>query len=241
MNKRELLQFRSKTGIVFQDPLGALNPRKSVRQILAVPFQVHRNASTAQLDSEISNLLATVGMTPPELYLERYPHELSGGQRQRIGIARAIALHPKFILADEPVSALDLSVRAQILGLMKKLQQQFKLAYLFITHDLSVLRSVSHKVAIMYLGKIVELAPVDELYSNPLHPYTHAILAATPVPDPRTKRNRILLKGDPPNPANPPSGCRFHTRCSRATEICSLIEPQLEDVGNDHLIACHLY
>lgn len=239
MNKDKLKQFRKNTGMIFQDPTGALNPRRSVRQILSLPFQVHTEMSSHQMEEEVSELLNLVGMTPPEAYLDRYPHEFSGGQRQRIVVARAIALHPKFILADEPVSSLDLSIRAQILRLMKRIQEEFNLAYLFITHDLSVLRSVSHRVAIMYLGKIVELADVKEIYGNPLHPYTNAMLSATPVPNPDAKRKRIMLQGDVPSPVDPPPGCRFHTRCNQKKEKCSVTEPLLLDMGKNHLVACH--
>jgi len=240
MKKRELKNLRKNTGVVFQDPIGSLNPRKSIRQILSLPFRVHTEYGEDRIETEISNLLNLVGMSPPETYLNRYPHEFSGGQRQRIGIARAIALHPRFILADEPVSSLDLSVRAQILGLMKNIQREFNLSYLFITHDLSVLRSISHRVAIMYLGKLVELAGADELYQNPLHPYTKAILAATPVPNPKKKRKEEVLGGDVPSPVNPPAGCRFHTRCWARKDYCSTREPTLVDSGNGHYVSCHL-
>ena len=240
MSKEELKELRKNTGVVFQDPIGSLNPRKSIRQILSLPFQVHTKYDKDHVEDEISNLLDLVGLSPPETYLNRYPHEFSGGQRQRIGIARAIALHPKFILADEPVSSLDLSVRAQILGLMKRIQNNFALSYLFITHDLSVLRSISHRVAIMYLGKIVELAGVEELYNDPIHPYTKAILAATPIPDPKKKKKELMLGGDVPSPVNPPPGCRFHTRCWAKRDDCSAKEPTLVDVGNRHYVACHV-
>jgi oligopeptide/dipeptide ABC transporter ATP-binding protein len=240
MSKRELGELRKNTGVVFQDPIGSLNPRKSIRRILSLPFEVHTKYDKDRVQAEISNLLDLVGLSPPEAYLNRYPHEFSGGQRQRIGIARAIALHPKFILADEPVSSLDLSVRAQILGLMKKIQNNFSLSYLFITHDLSVLRSISHRVAIMYLGKIVELAGVEELYNNPVHPYTKAILAATPIPDPKKKRKKLVLGGDVPSPVNPPNGCRFHTRCWAKKDDCAVKEPALLDIGDGHYVSCHI-
>jgi oligopeptide/dipeptide ABC transporter ATP-binding protein len=237
----ELKRLRRETGIVFQDPIGALNPRRTIRQTLRLPFQVHTDLSTKEIDERVAELLEAVGLSPAHLYIDRYPHELSGGQRQRVGIARAIALHPKFVVADEPVSALDLSVRAQILNLMKQLQRRFNLAYLFVTHDLSVLRSVSHRVAIMYLGRIVEVAGVEELYRNPLHPYTQALLSATPIPKPGAKRERIILQGEVPSPTNPPPGCRFHTRCPLAFSRCMKEEPELRDVGQSHFVACHLY
>lgn len=240
MKKDTLRELRRNTGAVFQDPIGSLNPRKSIRKILSLPFQIHTRYDNDRIEREISNLLHLVGISPPEIYLNRYPHEFSGGQRQRIGIARAIALHPKFILADEPVSSLDLSVRAQILGLMKEIQREFNLSCLFITHDLSVLRSISHRVAIMYLGKIVELAGVEELYNNPIHPYTKAILAATPIPNPKKKKKEVMLGGDVPSPVSPPPGCRFHTRCWAKRDVCSLKEPVLVDTGNGHYVACHL-
>jgi oligopeptide/dipeptide ABC transporter ATP-binding protein len=241
LRKRQMKEIRKKTGIIFQDPLASLNPHHTMKEILALPFRVHEKYGANQIEERVSALLKMVGLTPVELYRERYPDELSGGQRQRIGIARAIALNPLFIVADEPVSALDLSVRAQILNLMKELQAQFNLSYLFITHDLGVLRSVSHRVAIMYLGEIVETAGVDDLYLYPMHPYTKALLSATPVPDPRSKRNRIILPGEPPNPVNPPAGCRFHPRCPFAFARCSVEKPFLVDKGNGHSVACHLY
>jgi oligopeptide/dipeptide ABC transporter ATP-binding protein len=227
--------------MICQDPLGALNPRKSILQSLALPFRVHTDKSSSEIYDLVSSLLNIVGLNPPEFYIDRLPHEFSGGQRQRINIARAICLNPEFIVADEPVSALDLSVRAQILNLMKELRKKFNIAYLFITHDLSVLRSVSDRVAIMYLGKIVELAGAEELYANPLHPYTRAILSATPVPDPNKKRTRIVLVGDVPSPTEPPPGCRFHTRCWEKRPICSQEEPAILNSGKAHRVACHLY
>ena len=241
LQKRELKEVRRKTGMIFQDPASSLNPRIVAWQSVNLPFKVHAHLNDAEVEKEIIELFDAVGLTPPEAYMDRYPHELSGGQRQRIALARALALHPKFVVADEPVSSLDLSVRAQILNLMKHLQRRFNLAYLFITHDLSVLRSVSHRVAIMYLGKIVETARTDDLYLNPLHPYTRALLSATPVPDPEVKRDRIVLKGEVPSPVSPPSGCRFHTRCPLAFSRCSKEEPILGENGNGHAVACHLY
>jgi oligopeptide/dipeptide ABC transporter ATP-binding protein len=240
LQKRELKEVRRKTGMIFQDPASSLNPRIVAWQSVNLPFKVHAHLNDAEVKKEIMELFDAVGLTPYEAYMDRYPHELSGGQRQRIAFARALALHPKFVVADEPVSSLDLSVRAQILNLMKDLQRRFNLAYLFITHDLSVLRSVSHRVAIMYLGKIVETARTEDLYLNPLHPYTKALLSATPVPNPESKRNRIVLKGEVPSPVSPPSGCRFHTRCPLAFSRCSKEEPILREDGNGHAVACHL-
>jgi oligopeptide transport system ATP-binding protein len=240
LQKRELKEVRKKTGMIFQDPASSLNPRIVAWQSVNLPFKVHAHLNETEVEEEITELFDAVGLTPPEAYMDRYPHELSGGQRQRIALARALALHPKFVVADEPVSSLDLSVRAQILNLMKHLQTRFNLAYLFITHDLSVLRSVSHKVAIMYLGKIVETARTEDLYLNPLHPYTRALLSATPVPNPEAKGNRIVLEGEVPSPVSPPSGCRFHTRCPLASSKCSKEEPMLRETGSDHGVACHL-
>ena len=241
LKEREMKEVRRKTGIVFQDPISSLNPRRSIRQTLSLPFQVHTDLTAVEIHDKVAGLLEAVGLTPPELYVDRYPHEFSGGQRQRIGIARAIALYPKFVVADEPVSALDLSIRAQILSLMRQLQKQLKLAYLFITHDLSVLRSVTHRIAVMYLGRVVETASVEDLYNDPLHPYTQALLLATPVPRPGVKIKRMILLGEVPSATSPPPGCRFHTRCPYAFSRCSKEEPKLLDRGGGHLVACHLY
>jgi len=240
LRKDEIKEFRRKVSIVCQDPLGALNPRRTILQSLAQPFQIHTSMSQSQIHENVTRLLDIVGLSPAGLYIDRLPHEFSGGQRQRVNIARAISLNPEFVVADEPVSALDLSVRAQILNLLRELQKKLNITYLFITHDLSVLRSLSDRTAIMYLGKIVELARADDLYLNPIHPYTRAILSATPVPDPKTHRKRILLTGDVPSPTKPPPGCRFHTRCWAREGICSKEEPVLTDTGNTHHVACHV-
>lgn len=230
--------------IVFQDIGASLNPRKTVEKILTIPYHVHfPRMDGAQLRERAYQLLERVGLQPPEVYLQRYPHEFSGGQRQRIGIARAIALSPKFIVADEPVSALDVSIRGQILNLMKDIKNDLGLTYLFITHDLSVVRSIADRVAVMYLGKIVEISSADEFFRRTLHPYAQAILSATPIADPKLSHDREVmeLQGEPPSPVNIPSGCRFHDRCPFARPICAQIEPRLQNHGNQHMVACHLY
>lgn len=228
-------------GAIFQDPYSSLNPRKRVRDILALPFRLHTVLDDRAIEQEILRLLESVSLTPVERFLGRYPHELSGGQRQRIVIARAIALRPQLVIADEPVSSLDLSIRAQILRILIHLQAEYQLTYLYITHDLGVVRSLCDEVAVMYLGKIAELAPVGALYSEPLHPYTQLLLEATPVPHPtRTRaRPRKIIKGEVPSPADPPPGCRFHPRCPSAMARCAAEEPELRKVG-DRLVACHL-
>jgi oligopeptide/dipeptide ABC transporter ATP-binding protein len=224
--------------IVFQDPYGSLNPRMTIGSLLREPLVIHRIAPREELDDRVSELLKTVGLNPT--HARRYPHEFSGGQRQRIGIARALAVQPELIIADEPVSALDVSIQAQIVNLMKDLQSRFQLSYLFISHDLRVVRHISDRVAVMYLGKIVEMADKRELYPHPLHPYTEALLSAVPVPDPTARRQRIILTGDVPNPAAPPPGCPFHPRCPRAEARCKTEIPTLEDKGRGHIAACHL-
>jgi peptide/nickel transport system ATP-binding protein/oligopeptide transport system ATP-binding protein len=239
--QNERLGFRRNVQIIFQDPYSSLNPRKTVKEVLSRPFRIHRVAKKRDdVRDMLVALLEDVGLTPPESFLNRYPHEMSGGQRQRVAIARAIALKPKLVIADEAVSSLDVSIRAQILNLMKDFQNKYNLAYLFITHDLATLRSVSHRVAVMYLGKLVEVGATEEVFQNPLHPYTKALLASVPVPDPVYSRQRepIVLSGDVPSPVTPPPGCRFHTRCSIAKESCQSKEPLLLDVGNGHLVAC---
>ena len=216
---------------------------KTIETILSTPYRVNDTGmSGAELRQKAADLLCTVGLQPPEAYLQRYPHEFSGGQRQRIGIARAIALSPKFIVADEPVSALDVSVRGQILNLMKDIKKEYHLTYLFITHDLSVVRSIADRVAVMYLGKIVEIAEVDDFFERTMHPYAKAILSATPIADPELSRKReiIMLQGEPPSPVNVPGGCRFHTRCPYAQPVCAKEEPSLYDCGKQHRVACHL-
>ncbi len=238
----DLLSLRKELQIIFQDTFASLNPRKTLREILSQPFR-NDGVPTVSLTGKVSELLDLVGLSPPAVYLNRYPHELSGGQRQRIGIARALALRPKLIVADEAVSALDVSVKAQILDLMKRLQRQFDLSYLFITHDLAVVRSLADQVTVMYLGLIVERGPVRRVFSNPLHPYTQALLSATPVPNPRLarQRKRILLKGDVPSPIDPPKGCRFHTRCPFVMSRCREEEPILKDKGDGLTVACFLH
>ncbi|HYH58529.1 MAG TPA: ABC transporter ATP-binding protein [Thermoleophilaceae bacterium] len=236
-SQRELRPLRRQMQMVFQDPYASLNPRKRVDQIVASPMRLHGEGEDAA--SRVRELLDRVGLSAE--HANRYPHEFSGGQRQRIGVARALALEPKLILLDEPVSALDVSVQAQIINLLDDLQEEFGLTYLFVAHDLSVVRHVSDRIAVMYLGKIVELAAAEELYVKPIMPYTAALLAAIPIPDPKEnrERERIVLEGEPPNPIDPPSGCPFHPRCPRATEICTRVEPPLTEYANGHLAACH--
>jgi len=239
MGRRDLRPLRREMQMIFQDPYASLNPRKRVGQIVGEPMRLHGIASGDELRTRVEELLDRVGLAPE--HYNRFPHEFSGGQRQRIGVARALALKPKLIIADEPVSALDVSIQAQIINLLEDLQEEFELTYLFVAHDLGVVRHVSDRIAVMYLGKIVEIGPADDVYANPIHPYTLSLLGAVPIPDPRENRNRehIILEGDVPSPANPPEACRFHTRCPRATEICSEVEPELVDHGNGHWAACH--
>jgi len=234
-----LRKMRRHMQIIFQDPYASLNPRMTVGAIVGEPLVVHNLAHGKELNERVQELLALVGLNP--YFVARYPHEFSGGQRQRIGIARALAVQPDFIVCDEPVSALDVSIQAQIINLLEDLQDRFKLTYLFIAHDLSVVRHISNRVAVMYLGKIVEIADRNELYHNPLHAYTRALLSAVPIPDPviESKRQRIILEGDVPSPANPPKGCRFSTRCPLATDECRTREPSLVSVGKDHWVACN--
>jgi oligopeptide transport system ATP-binding protein len=239
LGTRKLRPLRSEMQMVFQDPYASLNPRKRVGTIVSDPMRIHNLGSRAEQKRRVGEILETVGLSPE--HYNRYPHEFSGGQRQRIGIARALALRPKLIIADEPVSALDVSIQSQMLNLLGDLQNEFKLTYIFIAHDLGVVRHVSDRIAVMYLGKIVELSPAEELYSRPIMPYSEALLSAVPIPDPdlAEKRERIVLEGDVPSPINPPSGCRFHPRCRYATDICKETEPPLVDYGNGHLAACH--
>lgn len=238
----EMQRVRRQIQIVFQDPFASLNPRMTVGDILSHPFHVHESLSRQEIKTKVLTLLESVGLSPPEMFFGRYPHEFSGGQRQRIGIARALALRPKLIIADEPVSSLDISVRAQILLLMRRLQRDLGLTYLFITHDLGVLRSLASFVAVMYLGKIVEIGPVDDIFENAAHPYTKALLAATPIPKPSVTRHRKLtpLQGEVPSPTNIPAGCRFNTRCPLAIVQCTRAEPELVKVGGNHYAACIL-
>jgi len=238
----ELRSFRKHVQIIFQDPVASLNPRKTIFKILRDPLLLHGIADRRTAQEYIIDLLEKVGLSPASSYLDRYPREFSGGQRQRIGIARAISVEPQVIIADEPVSALDISVRAQILTLLKDLQQENDLTFLFITHDLAVVRSIAQYVAVMYLGEIVEIAPVEEIFHDPLHPYTKALLAATPIPNPRKvkARGKIILPGEPPSGIDPPKGCRFHPRCPNVLPECREIKPARLPATNDRDVACHL-
>ncbi|MEA1963803.1 MAG: oligopeptide/dipeptide ABC transporter ATP-binding protein [Candidatus Aerophobetes bacterium] len=238
LSKEKMRLTRRNMGIIFQDPFSSLDPRMRVGDIIGEPLIIYKIARGKEKEKQVSNLLETVGMEPRDK--RKYPHEFSGGQRQRIGIARALALNPKLIVCDEPVSALDVSIQAQVINLLEDLRAEFGLTYLFIAHDLSVIKHISNRVAVMYLGKIVELAATEELYSNPLHPYTEALLSAVPIPDPTLNRKRIVLEGDVPSPINPPSGCYFHTRCKYAKSICSREKSPLTKVGEEHYVACHL-
>ncbi len=236
--RRQMEPLRREMQMVFQDPFASLNPRKRVGQIIGMPLRLHGTARS-QIEPQVRELLGKVGLH--EEHVNRFPHEFSGGQRQRIGVARALALEPRLIVLDEPVSALDVSVQAQIINLLDDLQDDFKLTYLFVAHDLSVVRHVSDRIAVMYLGKLMEVSPAEELYTKPIHPYTSALLSAIPIPDPREnrRRERMVVSGEPPNPINPPTGCVFHPRCPRATDICREVEPPLARYPNGHLAACH--
>ena len=236
-DKEQMRSLRRDMQVIFQDPFSSLNPRKTVSHIIGEPLLVHGLRSRREREERVLELLRVVGLRRE--HMRRYPHQFSGGQRQRIGVARALALHPKLIICDEAVSALDVSIQAQVINLLNDLQERFGLTYLFISHDLAVVEHVSDRLAVMYLGKIVELADSFQIYQSPLHPYTQALLSASPIPDPAFRRDRIILKGDVPSPIDPPPGCRFHTRCLYAEDLCSQQEPQLKEVRENHLTACH--
>jgi oligopeptide/dipeptide ABC transporter ATP-binding protein len=238
LSRRRLRPFRREVQLVFQDPVASLNPRKRVGQIVDSPLRL-QGVGRAERRSRVRELLDLVGLNPE--HVNRFPHEFSGGQRQRIGVARALAVNPRLVVLDEPVSALDVSIQAQVINLLHDLQEEFRLSYVFIAHDLSVVQHVSDQIAVMYLGKLMELSPAAELYHKPIHPYTQALLSAIPIPDPEENRarERQVVRGEPPNPINPPSGCRFHTRCPRATDICRQVEPPLVEYPGGHLAACH--
>ncbi len=239
-NSKKMRSVRKKVQMVFQDPYASLNPRMSIHDILAEPLQIHGLVQGKQeIDEAVVRLLREVGMD--DYHARRYPHEFSGGQRQRIGIARALAVRPQLIIADEPVSALDVSIQSQVLNLMSKLKKEYHLTYIFIAHDLSVVEHISDRIGVMYLGNFVEEANKDNLYKNPMHPYTQALLSAVPIPDPTVKKERIILEGSIPSAINPPSGCKFHTRCPKCMEICKKEAPKKYQVGDDHFVYCHLY
>ncbi len=238
LKSSEMREIRKKMQIIFQDPYSSLPPRSTVGGILSEPVEVHKIVPKSEIKDYVLDLMDKCGLR--DYYYERYPHEFSGGQRQRICIARALSVKPKLVICDEPVSALDVSIQAQIINLLKKLQQEMNLTYLFISHDLSVVKFISDKIGVMYLGSMVEFGTKEDIFANPLHPYTQALFSAIPQPDPDVKMNRIILKGDIPSPANPPKGCRFHTRCPKAMDICGEVTPEYRDFGNGHCAACHL-
>jgi peptide/nickel transport system ATP-binding protein len=238
LDGEELRNLRASLQIIFQDPFSSLDPRMNVGQIIAEPIRNHMRISKKEIRQKVAHLMERVGLHPEQI--SRYPHEFSGGQRQRIGIARALALNPLAIICDEPVSALDVSIQAQVINLLARLQEEMQLSYLFIAHDLSVVEHISDRVAVMYLGRIVELATDKAFYRNPLHPYSQALLSAVPVPDPEISKKKILLQGDVPSPMNPPTGCTFHTRCPECMDICSREIPLFKNMGDEHWVACHL-
>ncbi|MBQ6395305.1 MAG: ATP-binding cassette domain-containing protein [Atopobiaceae bacterium] len=238
LSRKEMRPYRREMQIIFQDPYSSLDPKMTVGAIIAEPLIVHKMGNAAEREARVGELLKLVGLRPE--HAKRYPHEFSGGQRQRIGSARALAVNPKFVICDEAVSALDVSIQAQVLNLLKKLEKELGLTYLFIAHGLAVVKYISDRVGVMYLGKIVEVADSDDIYGNPLHPYTQALIKAIPEPDPDLPQSDDLLTGDVPSPIDPPSGCRFHTRCPFAMDICSAEEPELRDMGDGHMCACHL-
>ncbi len=242
LNPRELRQARRRMQIIFQDPYSSLNPRMTIGSIVSEPLKIHKIAKGQELQDRVNQLFVKVGLRPE--HQSRYPHEFSGGQRQRVGIARALALNPKFIVCDEAVSALDVSIQAQILNLLRDLQQEFHLSYLFITHDLNVVQYLADRIAVMYLGQLAEVAPTKDLFATPKHPYTQALLSANPVPDPTAVSQRMILPGDVPSPLNPPNGCRFHPRCPQVMDICKTTNPPLIQIGpteKDHQVWCHLH
>ena len=237
LEKSAMRALRREMQIIFQDPYASLNPRMTVGSIIGEPLEIHKIAKGSEKEERVAALLQKVGLRAEDM--RKYPHEFSGGQRQRIGIARALALNPKLIVCDEPVSALDVSIQAQVINLLGDLQAEFGLSYLFIAHNLNVVEHISNRVAVMYLGQIVELASDEDLYKNPQHPYTEALLSAVPIPDPTLKKKRIILEGDVPSPINPPKGCHFHTRCMYKEQICEEVEPEFKDIGGGHWVACH--
>jgi peptide/nickel transport system ATP-binding protein len=238
LSQEELKSLRQEMAMIFQDPISSLNPRMTVKDIIREPLEIHNKGTIKEQEDRVVELLEAVGLTAD--HMSRYPHEFSGGQRQRIGIARALALNPKLVICDEPVSALDVSIQGQVLNLLEELQKRLGLTYLFISHDLAVVQHISDRVAIMYLGQVVELGPTEVIYTKPLHPYTEALLSAIPIPDPDYQRERIILQGGVPSPLNPPSGCYFHPRCMYADKICSEEHPELRELYPEHFVACHL-
>jgi oligopeptide/dipeptide ABC transporter ATP-binding protein len=237
--RKQMLPYRRKMTIIYQDPFGSLDPRMTVGDIISEPMEVHKLYGKEERENKVMEITELVGLTSEQV--SRYPHEFSGGQRQRIGIARSLALDPEFIVADEPVSALDVSIQAQIVNLLHDLQKELDLTYLFIAHDLAVVKHICERIAVMYLGKVVEIADKKELFRNPMHPYTKALMSAVPIPNPHRRTEQIILTGDVPSPVNPPSGCHFHNRCPSAMDRCSVEEPELVEVEKDHFVSCHLY